>query len=282
MGYPRADLASEFVAADGSPFQCSRGDGRGELPVMRGTERVAVIDHAVAASPTELVIQCAQMALAELDNLRLRAELRTRLVEAEQSRARLARAASRERHRLERNLHDGAQQRLVAVMVALRTTTLRAARGVPSVAELQVAIDDLAIAVRELRELANGLVPALLERDGLSPALHDLAERCPVPVDIDAQLPRLDPAVEETAYYVAAEGLANALKHAATSRIAITATTDPAGLALEVRDDGVGGADPTAPGLLGLADRAHVLRGELHVSSPPGGGTTLRLELPCG
>ncbi len=282
VGYPRAGgVAGEFVAADGSPFKAAPGEDRDTLPVMRGKERVAIIDHSVAASPTELVSQCAQMALTEFDNLRLRAELRTRLVEAEHSRARLAQAASLERHRLERNLHDGAQQRLVAVMVALRTTTLRAARGVPNVPELQVAIDDLGIAVRELRELANGLVPALLGRDGLSAALHDLAERCPVPVDVDAQVPRLEPAVEETAYYVAAEGLANAMKHAAASRIAITATTGSTGLALEVRDDGVGGADPTAPGLLGLVDRAHVLRGELRVSSPCGGGTALRLELPC-
>ncbi|MDQ6934427.1 MAG: histidine kinase [Actinomycetota bacterium] len=281
VGYPKAESDSELVEANGSPFQPSMEPQRASISLTRGTERVAVVEHDLEASPAELVRQCAQMALAQLDNIRLRAELRTRLGEAEHSRARLAIAASVERHRIERNLHDGAQQRLVAVMVALRTTSLRAARGVPVAEDLQVAIDDLRTAVQELRELANGLVPALLVRDGLEAALQDLAGRCPVPVTVDAQLPRLPEAVEETAYYVAAEGLANAMKHAAASHIAITASINAAHLALNVSDDGIGGSNPGGPGLLGLADRVHVLFGELHVASSATGGTLLRLELPC-
>ena len=281
VGYPRSDAEVCFVAADGSPFEATASGVRNSVVLKRGLDTVARIDHDVTASPAELVRQCGQMAIAELDNIRLRAELRTRLAEAEGSRARLAQAASAERHRIERNLHDGAQQRLVAVMVGLRTASLRAARGVSSVDALQTAIDDLGAAVRELRELANGLVPALLVRDGLEGALQDLAERCPVPVEVDAHLPRLDPAVEETAYYVCAEGLANAMKHSGARRIAMTASVGPAGLAVEVIDDGIGGAEPNRPGLLGLADRVHVLSGTLHVKSPPGEGTILRVELPC-
>jgi len=282
VGYPRADPPGGFVTADGSPYPEVRAPGRGLVVLTRAEECVAVVDHDVVASPARLVRECGQIALAELDNIRLRAELRTRLTEAQHSRARLARAASAERQRLERNLHDGAQQRLVAVMVALQTTAIRAARGTPVGGDLQEAIDELADAVRELRELANGLVPALLGRDGLETALRDLAERCPVPVAIDAHLPRLDPAVEETAYYVAAEGLANAMKHAQADQISVTALVTPAGLTLEVLDDGVGGADSGRPGLLGLADRIHVLAGTLQVVSPPGQGTTLRAEIPCG
>jgi signal transduction histidine kinase len=281
VGYPRAESDDDFVTADGSPFSFGVDPARTHFLLQRGAERVALIEHEVERGRDVLVKECGQMALAQLDNIRLRAELRTRLVEAEDSRARLAVAASAERHRIERNLHDGAQQRLVAVMVALRTASLRAARGVRVDDDLQVAIDDLRIAVQELRELAGGLVPALLVRDGLEAALHDLAGRSPVPVTVDAQLPRLPEAIEETAYYVAAEGLANALKHAEASQIAITASVNGAGLALDVSDDGVGGSNPGGPGLLGLADRVHVLFGDLHVLSPSAGGTLLRLELPC-
>lgn len=281
VGYPRPESDDEFVASDGSPFHVDVESQKANFLLMRGTERVAIIEHNVEASTGELVKQCAQITIAQLDNIRLRAELRTRLVEAEHSRARLAVAASAERHRIERNLHDGAQQRIVAVMVALRTASLRAARGIRVDDDLQIAIDDLQIAVQELRELANGLVPALLVRDGLEAALHDLAGRCPIPVTVHAQLPRLPDAVEETAYYVAAEGLANAMKHAAASHISITASVNGSGLALDLSDDGIGGANPGGPGLLGLADRVHVLLGELRVGSPAAGGTVLRLELPC-
>lgn len=234
------------------------------------------------ASPAPLLASCGQLVVAELDNIRLRAELRGRLVEVEQSRARLAQSAAAERHRLERNLHDGAQQRLVAVMLSLRTTALPAERGLPITDELQAGIDGLGTAVRELRELANGLVPALLGREGLIPALVDLAARSPVPVLVDVDVPRLPEGVEETAYYVAAEGLANAMKHAGSSKVTIWACIEGHRLAMEVRDDGFGGAYANGTGLVGLADRARALAGELLVHSGAGDGTVVRLELPCG
>ena len=197
VGYPAPGADGGFVAVDGSPFEAETGERRNSVVLMRGAEPVARIDHNVTASSVELVRECAQIAIAEPDNIRLRAELRRRLAEAEGSRARLAQAASAERQRIERNLHDGAQQRLVAVMVGLRTASLRAARGVPNRDDLQAAIDNLGVAVRELRELANGVIPGLLVREGLEAALYDLAARSPLPVEIHAHLPRLDSAMRK-------------------------------------------------------------------------------------
>jgi len=125
-------------------------------------------------------------------------------------------------------------------------------------------------------------VPALLAREGLSPALVDLAARSPVPVLVQVDVPRLPEGVEETAYYVAAEGLANAMKHAGSSEVTIWACVEGRRFAMEVRDDGAGGAKATGTGLVGLADRARALAGELLVHSGAGNGTVLRLELPCG
>ena len=281
VGYPR-DPDGRLVAADGSPFVPASSGQRGRVVMSRDDVCIAVIDHDETSSPADLVRDCGAIALAELDNIRLRAELRTRLVEVEDSRSRLAEASSAERRRLERNLHDGAQQRIVGVMVALQTTAIRAERGVVITEALQDAIGDLGAAVRELRELANGLVPALLARDGLEAAIRDLAERCPLPVEIDARLPRLSLTVEETAYYVVAEGLANAMKHARAQRVVVTARMTPTVLSLEVVDDGIGGADPQRPGLVGVADRVRGLGGMMQVASPPGQGTALRVELPCG
>jgi len=281
IGFPRTDGQPGYVTATGSPFVLSDDPGRGTVCIERGPDEVAVVEHDRRESPVALLASCGQLAVAELDNIRLRAELRGRLVEVEQSRARLAQAAAAERHRLERNLHDGSQQRLVAVMLNLRTTALRADRGLGVADDLQAAIDGLGTAVRELRELANGLVPALLGREGLTPALVDLADRSPVPVLVDVDVPRLPQGVEETAYYVAAEGLANAMKHAGSSNVTIWACIEGHTFAMEVRDDGIGGADANGTGLVGLADRARALAGELLVHSQAGCGTVVRLELPC-
>ena len=282
--YRSEDGSSGLIFADGSQAddRGPDGAGRNRVIVTRGAELVACIDHDPTVSSVSLVQGCADLVASELDNIRLRAALRSRLAETEHSRARLAKAAADERHRIERNLHDGAQQRLVAVMVSLSTTRLQAMNGVPNVADLQGAIDELRGAVRELRQLANGLAPGLLNREGLAAAVQDLADRSPVPVLVSAPIPRLAPAVEETAYYVAAEALANAMKHARAGRITVCAAVRTAKLELEIRDDGVGGADPTGAGLLGLADRARVLFGSLHVVSEQGAGTLVRLELPCG
>ncbi|MBE2316086.1 hypothetical protein DVA67_008870 [Solirubrobacter sp. CPCC 204708] len=209
--------------------------------------------------------QLASLALASAD-------ARERLLE---SRERLVRTADAERKRLERNLHDGAQQRLVAARLTLRM--LRSKLDTP---ELDPVIDELGAALEELRELARGLHPAALSR-GLYAAVGMLATRSPVPVEYDVVEGRLPEAIEVAAYYVIAEAITNAVKHAEASVIRVTAIVDGDELALSVADDGRGGAAlADGSGLVGLRDRVEALRGRLQVSSRPGAGTTISATLP--
>ena len=194
------------------------------------------------------------------------------------SRARVVEVADAERRRIQRNLHDGAQQRLTAVLLNLgRVRDAPAGRS----ALLDVAIDELATGLQELRELASGLHPALLSERGLVAALKALGLRAPVPVDLEA-LPdrRLPEQIEAAAYYVVAEALANVHKHAGARRVVVRATTDDGRLTVEVGDDGVGGADEGGGGLRGLADRVEALGGRLTLDSPRGAGTRLLAEIP--
>jgi signal transduction histidine kinase len=148
---------------------------------------------------------------------------------------------------------------------------------------LDEAAAELRLAVAELRELARGIHPVILSEAGLGPALAALADRSPVPVTVTAVPPgRLPPRVEETAYYVASEALANAAKHASATAVTISARRQAGDLLVEVGDDGVGGADPDGSGLRGLADRVAALDGRLLVHSPAGKGTCVTVELPCG
>ena len=194
------------------------------------------------------------------------------------SRARLVEVADAERRRIQRNLHDGAQQRLTSVLLSLGRLRASAADGSPI---LDLAIDELAAGLQEIRELASGLHPSLLADRGLVAALEALAMRAPVPVELEA-LPgrRLPAQVEAAAYYVVAEALANVHKHAGATRVVVRATADGGRLLVDVRDNGVGGADERGAGLRGLADRVEALDGRLTLESPPGGGTRLRAELP--
>jgi PAS domain S-box-containing protein len=201
------------------------------------------------------------------------------------SRARIVEAADSARRRLERDLHDGAQQRLVELRLDLRMARSRLDDDPAQARELlDAALGDLDDATRELRELARGIHPAALTEGGLRPALEALAARSTMPTRLVA-VPdeRFAAAVDATAYFTVAEGLANAARYAAAKRVEIEAVRLDGRLRVEVRDDGRGGADPAAgSGLRGLADRAAALDGELVLISPPGGGTVLRLELPCG
>ena len=198
------------------------------------------------------------------------------------SRARLVRAEETARRALERNLHDGAQQRLVALSVALRLVETRidsdpdAARKVLAGAQIE-----LGHALEELRELARGIHPAVLTDRGLRAALETLAARAPFAVELDAPEERLSTDVEAAAYYVVAEALTNVAKYARATSAQVTVRRDDGALTVTVADDGVGGADPgKGSGLRGLADRVAVLDGTLAVDSPPNGGTTIRAELP--
>ena len=198
------------------------------------------------------------------------------------SRARLVEAGDLERRRLERNLHDGAQQRLVALSLGLRLAKARLGEA-PDEAErmLAAAAEELNRALEELRELARGIHPAVLTDRGLAPALEALASRSPVPVDVQSPNERLPQTVEAAAYFVVSEALANVAKYARASAVAVNVARADGRVVVEVRDDGVGGADPaTGSGLRGLADRVSALDGVLDVNSPPGGGTRIRAEIP--
>jgi signal transduction histidine kinase len=210
------------------------------------------------------------------------AEAQAQLME---SRARVVASADETRRRIVRDLHDGAQQRLVTLALQLRMTQAT----VPAeLADLGAGLDEvvtgLAGALDELREYARGIHPAVLTERGLDPALKTLARRCPIPVDLDLQVSgRLPEPLEVGAYYVVSEALTNAAKYAAASRVAVHAAAGDGVLHVSVRDDGRGGADLTrGTGLVGIKDRVEALRGRLYLDSPAGGGTTLRAEFPLG
>jgi PAS domain S-box-containing protein len=199
------------------------------------------------------------------------------------SRARIVEAGDAERRRLERNLHDGAQQRLVSLSLALRLAQSKLSAS-PEVAEqiLVGAGEELAQALTELRELARGIHPAILTDRGLPAALDALAGRAPTPVDVEIALDeRLPPSIEAAAYYVVSEALANIGKYAQATAVTVSVGREDGYALVEVADDGVGGADPTGgSGLRGLADRVEALDGRLEVVSPPGAGTRIRAQIP--
>jgi PAS domain S-box-containing protein len=197
------------------------------------------------------------------------------------SRARIITTADQTRRRIERDLHDGAQQRLVSVTMKVRALESGASLGAVTseVAEIAAGLDDV---LDDLREAAQGLHPVILSRGGVAPALKALARRSPVLVELDVRtLERLPEPVEVAAYYVVAEALTNAAKHAQASLVRVEAEVTEGALHVSVQDDGVGGADPASgSGLVGLTDRVEALGGKLTLRSPPGGGTMLRIELP--
>jgi signal transduction histidine kinase len=218
-----------------------------------------------------------------LENERLDAELHCKLEELRDSRERMLRIGLEERRRLERDLHDGAQQRLVSMALELRLARARLQDDPGAAATLLAgASDELDAALGELRELARGIHPAVLSDRGLDTALETLAHRAPLPVDV-SRLPseRLPEAVELAAYFVVAEALTNVAKYAHASRASVSVERSNGRLVVEVSDDGVGGANPeSGTGLRGLADRIAVLEGRLDVDSPPGRGTTVTARIP--
>jgi signal transduction histidine kinase len=198
------------------------------------------------------------------------------------SRARLVQAGDEQRRRLERNLHDGAQQHLVSVAVKLRVAR-RQLDEQPGIAAtlLDEALAELGTGLEELREIARGLHPVLLSEHGLRRALEVLAERVPIDVEIDAPAERLAEPVEATAYYIVSEALTNVVKHAGASRARVRVERDGDMLRCEISDDGRGGADaPAGGGIAGLRDRAEAAGGTLTLVSPPGQGTTITAGLP--
>ncbi|MGH3015053.1 MAG: PAS domain-containing sensor histidine kinase, partial [Gaiellaceae bacterium] len=199
------------------------------------------------------------------------------------SRARLVEASDIERRRLERNLHDGAQQRLVSLSLVLRLAQARVHDDAGEAERLlRQAADELSQALEELRELARGIHPAVLSDRGLYAALEALAARSPLPIDLQLEDERLPEPVEAAAYYVVSEALANVTKYAEASSVAVSIARVNGRALVEIADDGVGGADPTrGSGLRGLVDRVEALDGRLFVDSAPGAGTRIRAEIPC-
>jgi signal transduction histidine kinase len=251
--------------------------------VERDGERVAAILHDPALDDSRDLVRAAGAAvLLALENSRLDAELRARVEELRASRERLVRAGLDERRRLERDLHDGAQQRLVSLRLALGLA--RKATD-PAAAERLVdgAMSELDAALEELRRLARGIHPGVLTDHGLEPALSALADRAPLPVRLDVDATRLPEAVESAAYFTVAEALTNVAKYAQAHEASVTVARDNGHVRVEVRDDGVGGADPrSGSGLSGLSDRVAALGGQLSLESPAGAGTRLRADIPCG
>jgi signal transduction histidine kinase len=197
------------------------------------------------------------------------------------SRARIVAAADDERRRVVRDLHDGAQQRLVHTVLTLKLAR-EALQDDPDAAAplLDEALDQSEQAVAELRELAHGILPAVLTRGGLRAGLEALASRMPLPVELAVSVDRLPAAVEATAYFIVAEALTNVVKHARATRAEITARVQDGRLHVQVRDDGAGGARAEGPGLLGLGDRLAALDGRLRIYSPPGSGTLIAGAIP--
>jgi signal transduction histidine kinase len=207
-----------------------------------------------------------------------------KLVEVTRSRARLVDAFEVERRRIERDLHDGAQQRLVALSMQLGLARLELPAGAPAAEPVAVAHALAKQALTDLRELIRGVHPKILTDRGLVAAVQDVAAGAPVPVDLYLAVPgRLPAPVEVTAYFVVVEALANVAKHSGAARAHVAAWVTGGRLLLDVRDDGAGGADPSrGSGLVGLADRVAAVDGTVALSSPPGGPTLLHVEIPCG
>jgi signal transduction histidine kinase len=219
----------------------------------------------------------------ESPELRRARVLRDRVDDLRSARQRIIAAADAERRRIERDLHDGAQQRLVAVTVTLGVAESRIHSDPEGAAKLIAqAREEAELAVKELRELARGIHPAVLSDHGLGPALEALASRAPVPVEVSG-VPEVQLAqqVEAAAYFVTAEALTNVAKHAKAQGAWVNLSLERDCLRLQVRDDGVGGADTqSGGGLHGLRDRVDALDGQIEIDSPPGGGTAVTVEIP--
>ena len=256
--------------------------GRARTPVRRGELQLATIVHdpALAARPDllESVIEAAGLAI---EIARLRVEVRRRLAEVEESRARIVTAGYEERRRLERDLHDGAQQRLLSIGLALRHVEGRLPTQSAEAEELNASVAQVGEAIEELRELARGVRPAGLD-DGLATALRELASRSPLRTRVEATDARFDTRLETAAYFVASEALTNAVKHANASSATVSAARVDGKLVVTIRDDGAGGAVISdGSGLAGMTDRVAALGGSVSVASPPGDGTVVTAELPC-
>ncbi len=291
LGDPSLELAlwlpdlAAYVNGEGRPLELpATGSGRAVTVLGPAEAPVAALVHDPALLERPRLLEAAGAAARlALENERLQAELRAQLVELRASRARIVSAGDEERRRLERDLHDGAQQRLLSLGLALQLIRDELGPEANGATELLSEADaELRAALEELRALAQGIHPAVLTEHGLGPALKTLAARSPLAVEI-GHVPdeRLPAPIEAAAYFVVSEALANVVKHAHASGASVSIACDDGSLVVEVEDDGVGGTEPrTGSGLAGLADRVQALDGRLTIESEAGFGTRLRAELP--
>ena len=266
-------------------WRCRPDDGRTATTIEREGAPLAVLVHDAALDDEPELLEAVSAATGlAVENDRLHAELRARLEEVRASRARVIEAGQKERQRLERNLHDGAQQRLIALSLDLSLLEERLGDDADATLRLERARGEIATSLVELRAVASGLHPAVVSGHGLPVALESLAASAPIPVRLTVAVPgRLSEQLEVAAYYLVSESLVNVGKHALATSASVDVTRSGNRLAVEVVDDGVGGADTElGSGLRGLADRVEALGGRLRIWSPPGGGTRVRAELPCG
>jgi signal transduction histidine kinase len=275
-----------FVDEAGRPVDLpDPGTGRTWTAVERDGRRVAAIVHDAALDTSrELVQAAADASSLAIDNERLKADLRARLEELRVSRLRIVEATDNARRRIERDLHDGAQQHLVSLALDLRILRSRVNDDPDTLALVDALSERLTIALDELRELARGIHPAVLTERGLGPAIEALVERAVVPVDCDIRLDeRLPERVEAAAYFTVAEAITNVGKYANATRADVRVHLEGDELFVRVSDDGVGGADlGRGTGLRGLEDRLAAVGGTLILDSPEGGGTRLIAALPAG
>jgi signal transduction histidine kinase len=281
-------------AAAGLPAELPGDAGRALAPPP---DRLVELIKSEAGAPIAVIIAdpglaryrglfnaAVQTSALALQNAQLQARAaRAELSQVRASRARLVAAGLAERRRLERDLHDGAQQHLLALAAQLTAAMTRTSDPAATAAFRQARLQ-LGTILADLRSLAHGIHPAVLTQGGLAAALEDVAERLPLPVEVTAPAVRVAPAVEATAYFVVCEALANVVKHAGASSAAVSVTADGAWLSLEISDDGVGGAEAAAAGqgMANMHDRVGALDGEVTIDSPAGQGTRVLVRIPCG
>jgi signal transduction histidine kinase len=273
-----------YVDLAGRPFDLPSRGRRAVTHVEAGGAPVAILVHDPALlDDRDLVESVRATAGLVLENERLAAEVRLQLAEVRASRARIVAAADDERRRLERDLHDGAQQRLVGLALKIGLARARTGSATAAADALAAAQDDLEQALAELREFARGVHPSVLREDGLDAAVEALARRASIPVEVVGELgERLPDTAELAAYFFVSEALANVAKHAHASRATVELRRFNGGLMVSVSDDGIGGADVRAgSGLAGLSDRLAALDGKVTVESAPHAGTTLTAMIPC-
>jgi signal transduction histidine kinase len=274
-----------WVDADGAQVTLpTKGSGRATTRIQRNGAQVAVLVHDTALDDEpELLHAVTAAAEIGLEHARLHAELRAGIDELRGSRGRVIAAGQKERQRLERNLHDGAQQRLIALALHLRRLEPRFEHDAEAKRGLDQARREIALSLAELRDISRGLHPAVVTAHGLPVALESLAARGPVPTQLAVELGgRLQEELEVAAYYIVGESLANIGKHAQATSATVVVACRNGDLVVEIVDDGVGGADTErGSGLRGLADRIEALGGRLRVWTPAGGGTRVRAEIPC-